>query len=262
MLVSVLRIITKAVMPQNNSGIVASAYLYFSVSAVLMVACVVGYNVVEKLPIMQHYRKLRTTTIEATYLLEYVHIDKETDALVVPNSSKGGKLDTKKLVSYRHIWKKIQGFALSVAFIYVVTLSIFPGHITEDLQSTFFGDWYAILLISFYNIADLIGKYLASHKLFTTENKVVAIGGSLGRVVFYLLFYLCLHGPSFFQADSVVMVITFLLGLTNGYFTVILMVLAPKSVPLEEAEVAGFLMVLFLLLGLAGGSMVEWIWVL
>ena len=66
-LVSVLRIITKAVMPQNNSGIVASAYLYFSVSAVLMVACVVGYNVVEKLPVMQHYKKVRTTTIEPTF---------------------------------------------------------------------------------------------------------------------------------------------------------------------------------------------------
>jgi equilibrative nucleoside transporter 1/2/3 len=60
----------------------------------------------------------------------------------------------------------------------------------------------------------------------------------------------------------VVIVITGLLGVTNGYFTTILMVLAPKSVPLEEAEVAAFLMVIFLILGLGAGSALEWIWVL
>jgi equilibrative nucleoside transporter 1/2/3 len=226
-----------------------------------MVACIVGYNIVEKLPVMQHYKRLKTTTIESNHLLDDSHADNENEA-VVQKSGNAGNLDRKEIVYYLPIWKKIQGPALAVAFIYVVTLSIFPGHITEDLQSTFFGDWYAVLLVLDYNLADLIGKCLASVNPFMTENKIIAIGGSLGRVVFYLLFYLCLHGPSFFQGDVVVIVITGLLGLTNGYFTTILMVLAPKSVPLEEAEVAAFLMVIFLILGLGAGSALEWIWVL
>ena len=150
-----------------------------------------------------------------------------------------------------------------MAFIYLVTLSIFPGHITEDLSSSFFGDWYAVLLTMCYNLFDLIGKCApAFPKVFMLENKIAAIGGCAARALFFLLFYLCLHGPKFFQLDSVVMLSTCLLGLTNGYFTTVVMVLAPKSVPLEEAEVAGFIMVMFLLLGLAAGSILEWVWVL
>ncbi|CAN1852847.1 Equilibrative nucleotide transporter 1 [Linum perenne] len=39
------------------------------------------------------------------------------------------------------------------------------------------------------------------------------------------------------------------------------MILAPKSVPLHQAETAGIVMVLFLTLGLASGSIVAWFWV-
>lgn len=269
-LVSILRLITRAVMPQTNSGIEASAYLYFIVSVVIMLACIACYNLVGKLPVMQYYNKVRNSTVETTYLLEHTHSDKEKEESkaqeytgLVAVEDLHGTLNAKKPISYMHVWKKIQGFAFSIAFIYLVTLSIFPGHITEDLHSSFFGDWYAVLLTLCYNLFDLVGKFLpAFPRIFMTENTAVAIGGCVARALFYPLFYLCLHGPTFFQSDTVVIILTCLLGLTNGYSTTIVMILAPKSVPLEEAEVAGFLMVMFLLVGLALGSILEWVWVL
>ncbi|GIL53109.1 hypothetical protein Vafri_8793 [Volvox africanus] len=43
---------------------------------------------------------------------------------------------------------------------YTVTLSIFPGFLSEDVQSVQLGDWYPILLITAFNLADLLGKSL------------------------------------------------------------------------------------------------------
>lgn len=42
-----------------------------------------------------------------------------------------------------------------------VTLSIFPGVLAEDLFSARLGDWYPVLLIALYNVADWAGKALA-----------------------------------------------------------------------------------------------------
>ncbi|KAH7372612.1 hypothetical protein KP509_17G013000 [Ceratopteris richardii] len=276
-LVSILRLISRAVMPQSQSGIEASAYLYFIVSTLIMIACIICYNLVDKLPVMKYYNKLKISNLdsknsihESTYLLESGSLSQENQSpskIQAPTDFEAAKdahetQGTLSQVSLKHVWMKVGWLAVSLCFIYVVTLSIFPGHITEDLHSSYFGDWYAIILALAYNLFDLIGKFLGGSSRFMILNKAFAVGGSFARVLFYLLFYLCLHGPNFFQSDAVVIISTSLLGLTNGYLTTILLIIAPKSVPLEEAEVTAFLMVMFLVVGLAAGSVLEWVWVL
>ncbi|KAH7372613.1 hypothetical protein KP509_17G013000 [Ceratopteris richardii] len=242
-LVSILRLISRAVMPQSQSGIEASAYLYFIVSTLIMIACIICYNLVDKLPVMKYYNKLKISNLdsknsihESTYLLESGSLSQENQSpskIQAPTDFEAAK-DAHET----------------------------QGHITEDLHSSYFGDWYAIILALAYNLFDLIGKFLGGSSRFMILNKAFAVGGSFARVLFYLLFYLCLHGPNFFQSDAVVIISTSLLGLTNGYLTTILLIIAPKSVPLEEAEVTAFLMVMFLVVGLAAGSVLEWVWVL
>ncbi|EFJ45212.1 hypothetical protein VOLCADRAFT_94371 [Volvox carteri f. nagariensis] len=48
----------------------------------------------------------------------------------------------------------------SLFLTYTVTLSIFPGFLAEDVHSAQLGDWYPILLITAFNLADLVGKSL------------------------------------------------------------------------------------------------------
>ncbi|GLJ31218.1 hypothetical protein SUGI_0625910 [Cryptomeria japonica] len=104
------------------------------------------------------------------------------------------------------------------------------------------------------------GKSLTAY--FMLESATIAIGGSVARLLFYPLFYGCLHGPHFFRTEIPVVLLTCLLGLTNGYFTSVIMIVAPKTVPLQEAETAGIIIVLFLVIGLAIGSIVAWFWVI
>ncbi|KAK6931075.1 Equilibrative nucleoside transporter [Dillenia turbinata] len=241
-LVSFLRIFTKAVYSQDEQGLRSSALLYFSVSIVFMAVCVVLYNVAPKLPIIKHYQVLK---------MQAVNEEKEEKGLM----SRSAWRSTLSDIIGRTKW-----YGLGVLLIYGVTLSIYPGYVTEDVHSPTLKDWYAIILITGYNVFDLIGKCLTA--VYLLQNEKVAMGSSVARLLFYPLFYLCLHGPSLFRTEIPVTILTCLLGVTHGYFTSVLMILAPKVVPLQHAGTAGIVMVLFLVVGLAIGSVVAWFWVI
>ncbi|KAM7487320.1 hypothetical protein LguiB_024804 [Lonicera macranthoides] len=241
-LVSFLRIVTKAVYPQDTHGLRKSANLYFIVSIVVMVICTILYNVAHRLPVIKYYNDLK---------IQAVNEEKE---------EKGALTGALWRSTLRDIVGTVQYYGFGVLILYVVTLCIFPGYITEDVHSEALNDWYPILLITGYNLFDLVGKCLTA--VYLLENAKVAIGAAFARLLFLPLFYGCLHGPKFFQTEFPVTLLTCLLGLTNGYLTSVLMILGPKTVQLQHAETAGIVLVLFLVVGLAIGSVVSWFWVI
>lgn len=237
-----MRIVTKAIFPQDAHGLRNSANVYFGVSIAIMIICIVCYNIADRLPVVKHYKDIK------------LQAQKE-------EINEKGLLSGKAWRST--LWDiigRIKWFGIGIFLIYVVTLSIFPGYITEDVHSEVLKDWYPIILITGYNVFDLLGKTLPA--VYLLENVNVAFAGSAARLFFYPLFLGCLHGPHFFRTEIPVTVLTCLLGLTNGYFTAILMILAPKSVPIQHAETTGIVIVVFLVLGLAVGSVVSWFWVI
>ncbi|KHN32391.1 Equilibrative nucleoside transporter 4 [Glycine soja] len=240
-LVSALRIFTKAVYPQDASGLQKSANLYFFVSIVIVFVCMVFYNMVHKLPVMKYYKELKVEAVTA-------------------NEDNGPLTGAVWRSTVWNIVGRIKWYGFGIVLIYIVTLAIFPGYITEDVHSQILKDWYPILLIAGYNVFDLVGKCLTA--VYLLQNAKVAIGGCIARLLFFPLFLGCLHGPKFFRTEIPVTILTCLLGLTNGYLTSVLMILIPKIVKLQHAETAGIVSVLFLVFGLAAGSVIAWIWVI
>ncbi|ONK58676.1 uncharacterized protein A4U43_C09F15520 [Asparagus officinalis] len=237
-----MRIITKAIYPQDAVGLRKSANLYFAVSITVMAICLVGYNIADRLPIVQFYKGIKL------------------QALKEERSAKGPLNGSAWRSTLWDIVGRIKWPGSGLVLIYVVTLSIFPGYVTEDVHSEALKDWYPIMLIASYNVFDFIGKSLTAVYLF--ENVNIAVGACFWRLMFYPLFFGCLHGPDFFRTEIPVTVLTCLLGLTNGYLTSILMILTPKTVRVQHSETAGVVMVLFLGVGLATGSIVSWFWVI
>jgi equilibrative nucleoside transporter 1/2/3 len=94
------------------------------------------------------------------------------------------------------------------------------------------------------------------------ESQNTMVIGCFARLLFFPLFYLVLYGPEILRTEVPVFILTCLLGGTNGYFTSVLMIVAPKNVSMLEAETAGIVMVLFLVLGLLLGSLVSWFWII
>ncbi|TYJ14648.1 hypothetical protein E1A91_A10G130800v1 [Gossypium mustelinum] len=240
--VSMLRILTKAVFPQDADGLRKSVYLYFFTSIVFMVICIVLYNVAHKLPIMQYYEELKA------------------EAVKEEKAEKGPMTGPVWRATLWNIVGTVKWYGFGIVLIYVVTLSIFPGYITEDVHSLVLKDWYPVLLITGYNVFDLVGKSLTA--VYLLENAKVAISACVVRLLFFPLFIGCLHGPQLFRTEFPVSLLTCLLGLTNGYLTSVLMIMAPKSVQIQHAETSGIVMVLFLVVGLASGSVIAWFWVI
>jgi solute carrier family 29 (equilibrative nucleoside transporter), member 1/2/3 len=58
-LVSAMRVFTKALYPHDARGLRRSATLYFSVSIAAMVLCAVCYNVADRLPVVAHYKDIK-----------------------------------------------------------------------------------------------------------------------------------------------------------------------------------------------------------
>ncbi|EXC04101.1 Equilibrative nucleoside transporter 4 [Morus notabilis] len=230
-LVSILRISTKALLPQNQKGLRTSAHLYFLVSTIILLCCVVCCNLLYKLPVMQqHFRLLQ-----------------DDDPFCLRPQIRG-------------VARKIRWAAFGIFTTYIVTLSIFPGFIAENLESKFLKDWYPILLITAYNIADLVGKSLTA--VYILQNLKKATWACIARLVFYPLFTACLHGPTWLKTEIPMVFLTFMLGLTNGYLTSVMMIRVPKSVPVSEAELSAIVMIVFLGLGLVGGSVLGWFWII
>lgn len=241
-LISLLRVITKAAYTQDAHGLRSSADIYFAVGIVIMVVCLVFYNVAHRLPVVKYYKELK---------MQAVNEEKEEKGSLIESACSSTLWDTVG---------RIKWYGFGIVLIYIVTLAIFPGYITEDVHSELLKDWYAIILITGYNVFDLVGKSLTAFYLL--ENAKIVIWGCVGRLLFFPLFYGCLHGPEFLRTEIPVTILTCLLGLTNGYLTSVLMILAPKIVQLQHAETAGIVIVLFLVLGLAIGSIVAWFWVI
>lgn len=201
-----------------------------------MIICIVLHNIAHRLPVIKHYNELK---------IQAVNSEKEEKGAVT---------------GAREIMEAVKWYGIGVIILYVVTLAIFPGYITEDVHSEILNDWYPIILIAAFNVCDLIGKCLTA--VYVVENAKVAIGASFARLLFFPVYLACLHGPMVLRTEIPVTIVTCLLGLTNGYLTSCLLMVGPKTVPLQHAETAGTVLVLFLVLGLACGSVVSWFWVI
>lgn len=252
-LVCILRIITKASLPQTPKGLQTSAHFYFIISTFIVFVCIICCNILDKLPVIQNYQQRRTMArkTQASNFLGGIRI------------SMSRAYDATESNGHPRFWNvfiRIRWAALGILVIYAVTLSIFPGYLAENVESKLLQDWYPILLITTYNVSDLLGKSMAAIYVLRSIGKVT--WGCIARLLFYPLFAACLHGPKWLRSEFPVIFLTGMLGLTNGYLTSVLMILAPKSVPDEEAETAGFVMALFLAIGLATGSVIGWFWII
>ncbi|KAG6713363.1 hypothetical protein I3842_05G147800 [Carya illinoinensis] len=195
----------------DSNGLRSSANLYFAVSIVVMVICIGFHNVAHRLPVIKYYNELK---------VQAVNEEKE---------EKGPLTGLVWSATLWHVVGMVKWYGFGIVLIYIVTSSIFPGYITEDVHSQILKDWYSILLITGYIVFDLVGKSLTA--VYLLENAKVAIWG-------------------------------YVITKMHIDLTSVLMILPPKVVQLQHSETAGIVMVLFLFVGMLIGTIVSWLWVL
>nr|XP_037287057.1 equilibrative nucleoside transporter 4-like [Rhipicephalus microplus] len=157
------------------------------------------------------------------------------------------------LVARYQVGRKVWPYMISMALVYMVTLSLFPG-IESRIVSCRLGLWMPVLLMALFNAADFIGKVLASVRYDWSRSQLVWL--SCSRIVLVPLLALCAlpRWDSSTSSDLWAMALSVVLGVTNGLLGSLPMILAPGRVPDDQKELTGNIMTLSYSVGLTTGS--------
>ncbi|KFV98059.1 Equilibrative nucleoside transporter 1 [Fulmarus glacialis] len=255
---------------------------YFSTACVAIVLAIFSYILLPRMDFFRYYSMKDKTE----YRVYNAELETKRDlikkaALLVSlpaDEPNGMEQNNSKIIPIHNpdekpsvitIFKKLWVMAVSVCFVFTVTIAVFPS-ITAKV-STVLGEgnrWglYFIPVSCFllFNVFDWTGRSLTA--LFTWPGKdscllpmMVAL-----RVIFIPLFMLCNvqprnYLPVVFSHDAWYIIFMIFFSISNGYLASLCMCFGPKKVLAHEAETAGAIMTFFLSLGLALGAAVSFL---
>ncbi|KAJ8687898.1 hypothetical protein QAD02_023693 [Eretmocerus hayati] len=199
-----------------------------------------------------------TGSTGTTYKVEDVVIIRGSygDTQPIPNKKWSGI--KRGFVARIEVAKLIYPYMLSIGIAYFVTLCLYPGIISE-IVSCRFGSWMPVILMTSFNGADLIGKMLATLPCHWSRTQLLNF--ACARTLLIPLFLLCAiprHAP-IFSNELFPVVLSIILGVTNGIVGSVPMVQAPTRVPEEYRELAGNIMTLSYTTGLTVGSVLAYL---
>ncbi|XP_028968207.1 equilibrative nucleoside transporter 4 [Galendromus occidentalis] len=154
----------------------------------------------------------------------------------------------------RSVWP----YMLSIALAYFVTLCLFPG-IESQIVSCSLGSWMPVILMAIFNVSDFCGKMLASFSYKLSQNSMLYY--SLGRVILVPWIAMCALPSAKTTAldDMWSMILSLVLGVSNGVLGSVPMIVAPSKVPHQYRELTGNIMTLSYSVGLTTGSLVAYL---
>lgn len=249
----------------SGSALQDSAFGYFITACVVILLAIMSYFALPRLELFQYYMESNGSRPSADEENKMDLLKKESPAEKRPVVSLTE--DEAKPTSVFIIFKQIWVMALSVCFIFTVTIGTFPA-VTVDVKSTVSEDgiWetYFIPVSCFllFNVMDWAGRSLTAVCMWPGKDSVwLPILVAL-RIIFIPLFMLCnvkpRHNlPVIFAHDAWYIIFMIFFSFSNGYLASLCMCFGPKKVAQHEAETAGAIMAFFLSLGLALGAAVS-----
>lgn len=249
---SALRLITKAVFESSKEGLRKGALLFFGICTVSVLLCVVLYALVfPRLQIVKFYRLKAAAEGSKT-----VAADLAAGGITL-SLNENDRGDPQRL-NNKELLKQNLDYAFDMFTIYVLTLSIFPGFLSEDTGKHQLGSWYALVLIAMFNVGDLIGRYIPLIETIKLESRRWLTVASLSRLGLIPCFYFTAK----YGTEGWMLLLCIVLGVSNGYLTVCIFTVAPKGYKGPEQNALGNLLVLFVIAGLFVGAAGDWLWLI
>ncbi|KAG8177783.1 hypothetical protein JTE90_012903 [Oedothorax gibbosus] len=133
------------------------------------------------------------------------------------------------------VCQEVWPMALCICLAYLVTLSLFPG-IESEVLSCAWGSWMPVLIMAAFNLADCVGKVLASVPFPWSSGRLLLL--CVLRVCLVPLLAMCAgpRGSPYLSGETWPLLLSLALGLTNGLAGSLPMILAPRSVQDDHKE--------------------------
>ncbi|VDK55210.1 unnamed protein product [Anisakis simplex] len=242
--VSLINIVTLLV----ADTIEVAAVGYFAIALLTVAAC---FGSVFILPKLDFYRYYQNKAAES-------HKDIDLDQPNKPNAS--------KLQLYLDVFKQVWVQCMNVFLTFFVTLTIFPAIMAEIKLYRADGKYDFILpeflftpvtTFLLFNLLAMIGSTVANFVQWPSP-RFLSIP-VLIRLSLIPLMMFCNYRPArrtwpvYFTSEYVYFVFAIIMSFTNGYFSSLGMMYAPKSVDKSKAAVAGMMSAFFLIFGICCG---------
>ncbi|XP_009979208.1 PREDICTED: equilibrative nucleoside transporter 1 [Tauraco erythrolophus] len=246
---------------------------YFTTACVAIVLAIFSYVLLPRMDFFRYYSMKDKTE----YRVYNAELETKRD-LIKKDEPNGVEQNNSKIIpvlnpdekpSVIAIFKKLWVMAVSVCFVFTVTIGVFPSitaKVSTDLGEGNRWSLYFIPVSCFllFNVFDWTGRSLTA--LFTWPGKdscLLPVMVAL-RVIFIPLFMLCNvqprdYLPVVFYHDAWYIIFMIFFSLSNGYLASLCMCFGPKKVLAHEAETAGAVMTFFLSLGLALGAAISFL---
>ncbi|KAL7174832.1 hypothetical protein ACSBR2_014748 [Camellia fascicularis] len=257
-LTSALRLITKAVFEKSSNGLRKGVMLFLAISTFFEFLCIFLYAFIfPRLPIVKYYRAKAASEGSKTVSSDLAAAGIQTE--VASQEVEADDKQQQQRLSSKQLFFQNIDFALVLFFIFVLTLSIFPGFLFENTKSHHqLGSWYALVLVAMYNLWDSISRYIPLVERLKLKSRKGLLFATISRVLFIPAFYFT---AKYGGQGWMIMLISFL-GLTNGYLTVCVLTEAPKGYKGPEQNALGNLLVLCVLGGVVAGVSLDWLWLI
>ncbi|KDP33783.1 hypothetical protein JCGZ_07354 [Jatropha curcas] len=250
-----LRLIIKAAFQDSKNGLRKGAILFFALSAFFELLCVFLYAYAfPRLPTVKHYRSKAASEGSKTVTADLAAAGNRT----FQQEEAEEKPERFERRSNKELLSQNIDYAIDLFLTYVITMSIMPGFLSENTGSHNLGDWYALVLIAMYNLWNLIGRNIILVKSLKLESRKGLMIIIISRFLLVPAFYFTAK----YADEGLMIMLTSVLGLTTGYFTVCVLTSAPKGYKGPEQNALGNLLTLFLLCGISVGSALDLLWLI
>ncbi|ETV83138.1 hypothetical protein H257_04861 [Aphanomyces astaci] len=225
---SVFRVFTKLVFPID--AVVESSAMYFYIGAITVVVCVGAFHMLMRLK--RHVEFEPTSSYHAPPI----------DVALSP-------------MNRWNVLRQCYRQELLVTLSFFTTLCLWPPLVTEmtsfnfpDLQRS---GWWPLILLTVFSVMDCIGRVLVPYRFGLTKDTIWK------PVVLRMLLIPCIVMTVqrvWFTHDAWSVLFVVLLGLSNGYFGSLTILVVNESVDERDRGVAGTFTGFFLIAGLVLGS--------
>ncbi|XP_066215404.1 equilibrative nucleoside transporter 1 [Saccopteryx leptura] len=249
----------------SGSELSESAFGYFITACGVIVLTIICYLGLPRLEFYRYYQQLKLEGPgEQETKLDLLSKGEEPRAGQAQSGVLAPSIQPSKSHSIRVILRNILVPALSVCFIFTVTIGVFPA-VTSEVRSSIAGksawEHYFVPVSCFltFNVFDWLGRSLTAVTMWPGKDSRWLPSLVLARLVFVPLLMLCnveqhQYLPAVFLHDAWFIIFMAAFAFSNGYLASLCMCFGPKKVKPAEAETAGAIMAFFLSLGLALGA--------
>eukprot|EP00039_Didymoeca_costata_P004625 m.74879 g.74879 ORF g.74879 m.74879 type:complete len:467 (+) comp12482_c0_seq12:270-1670(+) len=262
--ISMSRIITKLSYPGSSTGestdsLRESTFVFLYITIACIVICIFVNEFSFRSDYVRHNTRFSANTNSKPVVQESVGLIRQTSDSDMPSSDNSFRVTSSSVQNLIRLAKKMMYGLMAVALSFCVTLALFPG-VAASIESRTWGSWLPILIITAFNIGDLIGKIMPLLSLRVLQPRSWTPFGlvvfTLLRIPLGILILLCAMPAEkpLIRGEWVVIVLNLLLGITGGYSASLAMAIGPSLVEVENKELGGTMMTFALLGGLALGS--------